>query len=68
MGDVPRHAFRQSTSSNSSTRVLPQRFAGELLKAEISEKQARSIKYQQTIAKLLGPAKVTQFAQVVVGD
>ncbi len=30
----------------------PQRFAGELLKAEISEKQARSIKYQLTIAKL----------------
>jgi DNA replication protein DnaC len=30
----------------------PQRFAGELLKAEICEKQARSIKYQLTIAKL----------------
>src|ERR1700677_4930685 len=30
----------------------PQRFAGDLLKAEISEKQARSIKYQLTIAKL----------------
>ena len=29
-----------------------QRFAGDLLKAEISEKQARSIKYQLTIAKL----------------
>jgi DNA replication protein DnaC len=29
----------------------PQRFAGDLLKAEISEKQARSIKYQLTIAK-----------------
>jgi DNA replication protein DnaC len=28
----------------------PQRFAGDLLKAEISEKQARSIKYQLTIA------------------
>jgi len=30
----------------------PRRFAGDLLKAEISEKQARSIKYQLTIAKL----------------
>src|ERR1700761_3258637 len=30
----------------------PQRFVGDLLAAEISEKQARSIKYQITIAKL----------------
>ena len=30
----------------------PQRIVGDLLKAEISEKQARSIKYQLTIAKL----------------
>ena len=30
----------------------PQRFAGELLKAEISEKQARSLKYQLAAAKL----------------
>ena len=30
----------------------PQRFAGDLLRAEISEKQARSIKYQLTIARL----------------
>src|SRR5215472_4265828 len=30
----------------------PQRILGELLKAEISEKRARSIKYQLTIAKL----------------
>ena len=30
----------------------PQRVVGDLLKAEISEKQARSIKYQLTIAKL----------------
>jgi hypothetical protein len=39
----PRHSKRQHE---------PQRFAGDLLKAEISEKQARSIKYQLTIAKL----------------
>ena len=30
----------------------PQRIVGDLLRAEISEKQARSIKYQLTIAKL----------------
>src|SRR5258708_1334453 len=30
----------------------PQRVVGDLLKAEISEKQARSIKYQLTIARL----------------
>jgi hypothetical protein len=30
----------------------PQRFVGDLLHAEISEKQARSIKYQLTVAKL----------------
>ncbi|GLI95852.1 hypothetical protein LMG27198_48440 [Methylocystis echinoides] len=30
----------------------PQRLVGDLLKAEISEMQARSIKYQLTIAKL----------------
>jgi DNA replication protein DnaC len=30
----------------------PQRFVGDLLKAEIAEKQARSIKYQLTTAKL----------------
>ena len=29
----------------------PQRFVGDLLKAEISEKQARSIKYQLTVAR-----------------
>ena len=30
----------------------PQRIVGDLLTAEIAEKQARSIKYQMTIAKL----------------
>lgn len=40
----------------------PQRFAGELLKAEISEKQARSIKYQMTTAKLPLAKDVEGFA------
>ena len=30
----------------------PERIVGDLLTAEISEKQARSIKYQMTIAKM----------------
>ena len=30
----------------------PQRIVGDLLTAEIAEKQARSIKYQMTIARL----------------
>jgi DNA replication protein DnaC len=40
----------------------PQRFAGELLKAEISEKQARSIRYQLTIAQLPLAKDVDGFA------
>lgn len=30
----------------------PQQIIGDLLRAEITEKQARSVKYQMTIAKL----------------
>ena len=40
----------------------PQRFVGDLLKAEISEKQARSIKYQLTVAKLPLANDVDDFA------
>ena len=40
----------------------PQRFAGDLLKAEISEKQARSIRYQMTIAKLPLAKDIDDFA------
>ena len=40
----------------------PQRFAGDLLKAESSEKQARSIKYQLTIARLPLAKDVDDFA------
>ena len=40
----------------------PQRFVGDLLRAEISEKQARSIKYQLTIAKLALAKDVDDFA------
>ncbi len=40
----------------------PQRFVGDLLKAEISEKQARSIRYQLTVAKLPLAKDVDDFA------
>jgi hypothetical protein len=40
----------------------PQRFVGDLLMAEISEKQARSIKYQLTVAKLPLAKDVDDFA------
>ena len=39
----------------------PQRIVGDLLTAEISEKQARSIKYQITIAKLPLAKDITDF-------
>jgi DNA replication protein DnaC len=40
----------------------PQRVVGDLLAAELSEKQARSIKYQITIAKLPFAKEVDEFA------
>ena len=40
----------------------PQRTVGDLLSAEISEKQARSIKYQITIAKLPLAKDIDEFA------
>jgi DNA replication protein DnaC len=39
----------------------PQRVVGDLLTAEISEKQARSIKYQVTIAKLPFAKEIAEF-------
>eukprot|EP01042_Synura_sphagnicola_P033082 gene33082-42514_t len=40
----------------------PQRLVGDLLKAEISEKHARSIRYQLTIAKLPLAKDIDDFA------
>ncbi|HWK37638.1 MAG TPA: ATP-binding protein, partial [Hyphomicrobium sp.] len=40
----------------------PQRVVGDLLSAEIAEKQARSIKYQITIAKLPLAKDIDDFA------
>src|SRR3954449_122132 len=47
-----RGAFDEVMTSGLKRQHEPQRIVGDLLKAEISEKQARSIKYQLTIAKL----------------
>jgi hypothetical protein len=50
-----RSAYDETLATAIKRKHEPQRFAGDLLKAEISEKQARSIKYQLTIAKLRRP-------------
>ena len=56
MGELKLYGMRQSYDEIMSTGLkrqhAPPQIVGDLLKAEISEKQARSIKYQMTIAKL----------------
>src|SRR5512140_1589643 len=56
MGELKLYGMKNAYDEALPTAVKrkhePQRFVGDLLKAEISEKQARSIKYQLTIAKL----------------
>ena len=44
-------AYDETLTTALKRKHEPQRFVGDLLKAEISEKQARSIKYQMAIAK-----------------
>ena len=56
MGSLKLYGMRSAYDETLATAIKrkhePQRFVGDLLRAEISEKQARSIKYQLTIAKL----------------
>jgi DNA replication protein DnaC len=56
MGELKLYGMRAAFDEIITTAVKrqhePQRVVGDLLSAEISEKQARSIKYQITIAKL----------------
>ncbi len=56
MGQLKLYGMRTAYDEVIATAVKrqhePQRIIGDLLTAEISEKQARSIKYQMTIAKL----------------
>ena len=56
MGELKLYGMRAAYDETLSTALKrqhePQRFVGDLLRAEISEKQARSIKYQITASKL----------------
>jgi DNA replication protein DnaC len=56
MGELKLYGMKDAFDEIMATAVKrqhePQRIVGDLLTAEISEKQARSIKYQLTIAKL----------------
>ena len=55
-------AFDEIIASAVKRQHEPQRVVGDLLAAEIAEKQARSIKYQITIAKLPLAKDVADFA------
>jgi DNA replication protein DnaC len=57
-----RNAYDETLATALKRKHEPQRFVGDLLKAEISEKQARSIKYQLTVAKLPLAKDVEDFA------
>ena len=57
-----RNAYDETLATALKRKHEPQRFVGDLLKAEISEKQARSIKYQLTVAKLPLAKDVDDFA------
>ena len=56
MGELQLYGMKNAYDEIMSTAIKrehePPRVVGDLLKAEIAEKQARSIKYQLTIAKL----------------
>jgi IstB-like ATP binding protein len=56
MGELKLYGMKAAFDEVMATAVIrqhePQRVVGDLLSAEISEKQARSIRYQFTIAKL----------------
>ena len=57
-----RSAYDETLATAIKRKHEPQRLVGDLLKAEISEKQARSIKYQLTVAKLPLAKDVEDFA------
>jgi hypothetical protein len=48
-----RSAYDETLATARKRKHEPQRLVGDLLKAEISEKQARSIRYQLTVANPL---------------
>ena len=55
-------AYDEALATAIKRKHEPQRFVGDLLRAEISEKQARSIRYQTTIAKLPLAKDIDDFA------
>jgi DNA replication protein DnaC len=55
-------AYDETLATALKRKHEPQQLVGDLLKAEISEKQARSIKYQLSIAKLPLAKDVDDFA------
>src|SRR6201987_193036 len=57
-----KNAYDETLAAALKRKHEPQRFVGDLLKAEISEKQARSIKYQLSIAKLPLAKDIDDFA------
>ena len=57
-----RSAFDEIVTTALKRQHEPQRLVGDLLKAEIDEKLARSIKYQMTIARLPLAKDVADFA------
>lgn len=57
-----RSAYDETLATALKRKHEPQRLVGDLLKAEISGKQARSIKYQLTIAKLPLAKEIDDFA------
>ncbi len=57
-----RSAYDETLATALKRKHEPQHFVGDLLKAEISEKQARSIRYQLTTAKLPLAKDVNDFA------
>ncbi len=59
-----RSAFDEIVATATKRQHEPQRLVGDLLKAEIDEKHARSIKYQMTIARLPLAKDVDDFAFV----
>ena len=66
MGELKLYGMKAAFDEIIATAVKrqhePQRVVGDLLTAEISEKQARSIKYQITIAKLPLAKDIDEFA------
>jgi DNA replication protein DnaC len=66
MGELKLFGMRSAYDEIVATAVKrqhePQRVVGDLLAAELSEKQARSIKYQITVAKLPLAKEIEDFA------